>query len=848
MQILIDTGLYWLTNQGYVAMLQVAYHRLQERWPSASIYVTSTSKNLLARYCPGASLVAPPSPEELQTLIQQPRQVYHACQIPPPEQPTSMTDAFLAADLIVGSGGGYISDMFEVQAKRTFHVMHAARLYGKPVALFGQGLGPLNSNILRARAAYTLPLAELVGVRESQTSPDLLKSLGVRKDRTIVTGDDAIEPAYSARCSSLGDTIGITLSHSVDANVSPAVKAYIRTALRDAARQHHTTILPIAITQDPKNGDGKAMGNILPECTELLDTNQQHTSPTQVIEHIGRCRIVVTTRYHSAVFALAQGIPAVCLAYGPYYRIKFQGLQKQFGAGCEILFILDPNLEHKLPAAIEQAWNIAEQVRPQLLQAARQQIEASHSAYQQLYHTIEAQRKVPPPVVRAAGDTQQPMLEIVGVPQTATASALLQGYQLEHPQPGERHQSRLISLRGWCVGQHTPVVAIEVLHHGVVIQRGPVNIERPDIGQHYPLVAHAAQSGFCVEVYVIGPGLFNLHIQAVLADQQRVVLGSLNVYGPEPSDEFPLVSVITPCYRQAHFLSETIASVMEQTYPNIEYVVVDDGSPDNTAEVVARYPGVRYIWQPNQERSVARNTGLRHTRGEYVMFLDSDDRLLPLAVATNIAYIRAYPECAMVSGHWWKINSHGAIVQSFSPEHPEQFDQNHYLALLHRNYIGPPLATMFRRSAVDDAGWFNPKIAGCEDFDMYLKIAYRFPTLRHPTVIAEYRTHATKRSLNFPAMLQSRLMVLHQHRSIVRVDKAHHNAYASSVALAHKMYGEPTITRLVGRLRSQQWRAAWQDIVVLLRWYPRGLLLLLHQLMQPGPPAPEQKPASQPEH
>ena len=92
----------------------------------------------------------------------------------------------------------------------------------------------------------------------------------------------------------------------------------------------------------------------------------------------------------------------------------------------------------------------------------------------------------------------------------------------------------------------------------------------------------------------------------------------------------PLVSVIITSYNQARFLSDAIESVLTQTYSQFEMVVVDDGSTDNASEVVARYPGVRYMRQDNQGLSAARNTGLRESNGAYLVFLDADDRLLPL--------------------------------------------------------------------------------------------------------------------------------------------------------------------------------------------------------------------------
>src|SRR3712207_3515162 len=99
----------------------------------------------------------------------------------------------------------------------------------------------------------------------------------------------------------------------------------------------------------------------------------------------------------------------------------------------------------------------------------------------------------------------------------------------------------------------------------------------------------------------------------------------------------PLVSVIIPCYNQAHYLGETIESVLNQTHQNLEIVVVDDGSTDNTAEVASSYPQVKLLQQENQGRpAVGRNNGFRASSGEYIVFLDSDDRLVPDALEVGL--------------------------------------------------------------------------------------------------------------------------------------------------------------------------------------------------------------------
>jgi glycosyltransferase involved in cell wall biosynthesis len=97
--------------------------------------------------------------------------------------------------------------------------------------------------------------------------------------------------------------------------------------------------------------------------------------------------------------------------------------------------------------------------------------------------------------------------------------------------------------------------------------------------------------------------------------------------------DLPLVSVIIPCYRQGHLLPEALESVLAQTYPAVEAVVVNDGSPDDTDEVVHRYlPRVRYVRQQNRGLPAARNAGIRASSGQYLLFLDADDLLYPKAV------------------------------------------------------------------------------------------------------------------------------------------------------------------------------------------------------------------------
>ncbi len=108
------------------------------------------------------------------------------------------------------------------------------------------------------------------------------------------------------------------------------------------------------------------------------------------------------------------------------------------------------------------------------------------------------------------------------------------------------------------------------------------------------------------------------------------------------------VSVLIPCYNVGHYLCEALDSVLRQTYTDYEIIVVDDGSEDDTPEIVSRYPSVKYIQCEHKGISAARNTALFHANGEFVVFLDADDYWLPEKLKKQVAYLDAHPECQLV--------------------------------------------------------------------------------------------------------------------------------------------------------------------------------------------------------
>jgi len=297
-----------------------------------------------------------------------------------------------------------------------------------------------------------------------------------------------------------------------------------------------------------------------------------------------------------------------------------------------------------------------------------------------------------------------------------------------------------------------------------------------------------------------------------------------------------LISVIIPCYNQAHFLSEAIESVLAQSYSYLEIIVVDDGSTDDTAQIAAKYPGVRCIRQENQGLSTARNTGLRESRGEILVFLDADDLLLPHALETGLNYLLAHPECAFVYGHYHYVNEDGSIRNEFFQEPVEQ---NYYLVFLKGNHIGMHATVMYRRTALEAVGGFDPSLPACEDYDLYLRLARKYPIGRHDKLVAEYRQHGTNMSRNTALMLKTVLDVLRSQWKYAKTDKEYKKAYKIGVRSWQEFYGELLVIQLAGLRQRGEVKQTVRIAMTLLRYAPQYciwhyVLFLLKPFMERG--------------
>lgn len=197
----------------------------------------------------------------------------------------------------------------------------------------------------------------------------------------------------------------------------------------------------------------------------------------------------------------------------------------------------------------------------------------------------------------------------------------------------------------------------------------------------------------------------------------------------------PTVSVVIPTYNRAHFLGAAVASVRAQTYPCLEILVVDDGSTDDTAQVVAALgEGIRYVRQVNAGPGVARNTGIQAARGDFVAFLDTDDRWLPEKIARQVAVLQREPDVALVGADMAIEDEHGAV------QVPSNFERRGLKRLftgldgravpdaprrlLALNFINTS-TVLARRQVLLDLRGFDPRLRYGEDLELWLRIAAR---------------------------------------------------------------------------------------------------------------------------
>lgn len=217
----------------------------------------------------------------------------------------------------------------------------------------------------------------------------------------------------------------------------------------------------------------------------------------------------------------------------------------------------------------------------------------------------------------------------------------------------------------------------------------------------------------------------------------------------------PKVSVIIPTYNCEKYICEAIDSVLNQTFQDFEIIVVNDGSTDNTKDVLAKYNGrIRYFYQENKGVSSARNMGIKEANGEYIAFLDSDDMWLKDKLKTQVKILDSRSEVTLVYGRAKRIDQHG-IVLDIKPTYPAIDAEG----LLEGNRIST-MTVMARKACFEEVGLFDKTIIVGEDTDMWIRIALRYKIVFLNEIQAIYRFHGGNISNNMEEAYKGHIKIL----------------------------------------------------------------------------------------
>lgn len=233
----------------------------------------------------------------------------------------------------------------------------------------------------------------------------------------------------------------------------------------------------------------------------------------------------------------------------------------------------------------------------------------------------------------------------------------------------------------------------------------------------------------------------------------------------------PIVSVIIPAYNAEAFIEKTLNSVLQQTYPHLEILVVDDGSKDCTAAIVESFcqrdSRIKFFRQQNRGVAAARNLAIQNSTGKYVAPVDSDDIWYPAKVEKQVAAMEAGGEKVAVVYTWSvSIDEYGNIMDA-GPKW--DLEGEVYQALVLRNFIGNASVPLFRRSALDEIGCYDEVLRaydaqGCEDWDICLRCAEKFEYRVVQDYLVGYRCYSQSMSYNHAAMGRSYDLVMQKVR------------------------------------------------------------------------------------
>jgi glycosyltransferase involved in cell wall biosynthesis len=205
----------------------------------------------------------------------------------------------------------------------------------------------------------------------------------------------------------------------------------------------------------------------------------------------------------------------------------------------------------------------------------------------------------------------------------------------------------------------------------------------------------------------------------------------------------PKITVITPSFNQGQYIEETILSVINQDYPNLEYIIMDGGSTDNTVEIIKKYQHRIHYWVSEKDKgqSNAINKGLQKATGEIINWINSDDQLQPGALSTVARHFTAYPDAVIVHG---RIEYFGETKNYYSTNIPAKD-----LAIRYVSHICMPQpGAFFRKRLVEEQGYLDESLHFSMDTDLYMRAGLHYQLVQVEDVIARFRLHGHSKSVS----------------------------------------------------------------------------------------------------
>lgn len=241
----------------------------------------------------------------------------------------------------------------------------------------------------------------------------------------------------------------------------------------------------------------------------------------------------------------------------------------------------------------------------------------------------------------------------------------------------------------------------------------------------------------------------------------------------QPTHQLPLVSVIVPTYNYGHLIGQTLESLQAQTYQHWECIVVDDGSTDNTGDIVAgfsqRDERIKYLRQKNHGQAAAINVGIKASVGEYIQSLDADDLIEEHKLERQIEYLERHPEIDIVYGNVRYFKTENMNEQLYSmkkedaPWMPESSGLGEdILPILIRGNIMAINSALIRRSVIADVGLFDEQIPIIQDWDYWIRCAAKGKSFQYANLdgtLALVRSHSASSSKNKQGVIAALLLM-----------------------------------------------------------------------------------------